>query len=285
VIEERKPTRVVIDSLSELQLLADSPLRYRRQVLALKQFFASRSCTVMMLDDRTAAGRALAFFGQQPDMLKSLYNLTRNNQVVAEDTEAMREALKEMGVRTDPIVRSLVKDVKRGAGRVYDPGLPSGPAPAVTEAPTKAVVTGDTSKVYNDGGGYSYWMNDDGSITMVTAPGKTGETKVQPGEKGYDAIKSFIDKQDAAGSTGLDTSVWQQSKQRAEGERQKKLADLARKAEPMPVEIPLQPTPMLDRVMESHYSGAKPVYGTRLPVDEEEDQIRPRVGPSNAKQW
>jgi circadian clock protein KaiC len=55
-IEEQKPTRVVIDSLSELQLLADTPLRYRRQVLALKQFFASRSCTVMMLDDRTAAG-------------------------------------------------------------------------------------------------------------------------------------------------------------------------------------------------------------------------------------
>jgi circadian clock protein KaiC len=56
VIEMRKPTRVVIDSLSELQLLADTALRYRRQVLALKQFFASRSCTVMLLDDRTAAG-------------------------------------------------------------------------------------------------------------------------------------------------------------------------------------------------------------------------------------
>ena len=56
VIEELKPSRVVIDSLSELQLLADSPLRYRRQVLALKQFFASRACTVMLLDDRTAAG-------------------------------------------------------------------------------------------------------------------------------------------------------------------------------------------------------------------------------------
>lgn len=56
VIEKLKPTRVVIDSLSELQLLADNPLRYRRQVLALKQFFASRSCTVMLLDDRTAAG-------------------------------------------------------------------------------------------------------------------------------------------------------------------------------------------------------------------------------------
>ena len=41
VIEERKPARVVIDSLSELQLLADTPLRYRRQVLALKQFLAA----------------------------------------------------------------------------------------------------------------------------------------------------------------------------------------------------------------------------------------------------
>ncbi len=59
VIDLRKPTRVVLDSLSELQLLADTPLRYRRQVLALKQFFASRSCTVMLLDDRTSAGADL----------------------------------------------------------------------------------------------------------------------------------------------------------------------------------------------------------------------------------
>jgi circadian clock protein KaiC len=54
-IETNKPTRVVLDSLSELQLLADTALRYRRQVLALKQFFAKRNCTVMLLDDRTAA--------------------------------------------------------------------------------------------------------------------------------------------------------------------------------------------------------------------------------------
>jgi circadian clock protein KaiC len=59
VIEERKPTRVVLDSLSELQLLADTPLRYRRQVLALKQFFSRRKCTVMLLDDRTAASADL----------------------------------------------------------------------------------------------------------------------------------------------------------------------------------------------------------------------------------
>jgi len=49
------PTRVVIDSLSELRLLAQNPLRYRRQVLALKHFFARRRCTVIVLDDLTAA--------------------------------------------------------------------------------------------------------------------------------------------------------------------------------------------------------------------------------------
>jgi circadian clock protein KaiC len=41
LVEELNPTRVVLDSLSELQLLSGSPLRYRRHVLALKQYFAS----------------------------------------------------------------------------------------------------------------------------------------------------------------------------------------------------------------------------------------------------
>jgi len=53
-IEKYKPTRAVLDSLSELQLLAESPLRYRRQVLALKQYLTSRNCTTVFLDDRTA---------------------------------------------------------------------------------------------------------------------------------------------------------------------------------------------------------------------------------------
>jgi circadian clock protein KaiC len=55
VLEEVRPHRVVLDSLSELQLLAPNPLIYRRQVLAYKQFFASRSCTTLFLDDRTAS--------------------------------------------------------------------------------------------------------------------------------------------------------------------------------------------------------------------------------------
>jgi circadian clock protein KaiC len=55
-IEEAKPSRLVIDSLSELRLLSDTPLRYRRQMLSLKQFFAGRKMTVMLLDDHAADG-------------------------------------------------------------------------------------------------------------------------------------------------------------------------------------------------------------------------------------
>jgi len=53
-VERVKPRRVAIDSLSELRLLAQNPLRYRRQILALKQFFKGRQCTVLLLDDRTS---------------------------------------------------------------------------------------------------------------------------------------------------------------------------------------------------------------------------------------
>jgi circadian clock protein KaiC len=53
-IERLNPRRLVFDSLSELRLLAQSSLRYRRQILAFKQFLAGRDCTVLMLDDRTA---------------------------------------------------------------------------------------------------------------------------------------------------------------------------------------------------------------------------------------
>lgn len=53
-VDRVKPKRVVFDSLSELRLLAQSPLKYRRQVLAMKQFFADRKCTVLVLDDLTS---------------------------------------------------------------------------------------------------------------------------------------------------------------------------------------------------------------------------------------
>jgi circadian clock protein KaiC len=54
--ERVKPDRVVVDSLSEIRLLAQSSLRYRRQILALKHYFTSHNATVLMLDDLTIEG-------------------------------------------------------------------------------------------------------------------------------------------------------------------------------------------------------------------------------------
>jgi circadian clock protein KaiC len=53
VVERTRPDRVVVDSLSEIRLLAQSSLRYRRQILALKHYFARSKATVLMLDDLT----------------------------------------------------------------------------------------------------------------------------------------------------------------------------------------------------------------------------------------
>lgn len=53
-IDRTRPTRVVLDSLSEMRLLAQTPLRYRREVLTLKQRLADLGCTVLLLDDRAS---------------------------------------------------------------------------------------------------------------------------------------------------------------------------------------------------------------------------------------
>jgi circadian clock protein KaiC len=54
-IERIKPSRLVFDSISEMRMLAESSLRYRRQMLTLKQFFAKQECTVLLLDDLTTS--------------------------------------------------------------------------------------------------------------------------------------------------------------------------------------------------------------------------------------
>lgn len=58
-VERVNPQRVVIDSLSEIRLLAQTTMRFRRQLLALKQYFIGRQCTVLLLDDRS---------GEAPDV-------------------------------------------------------------------------------------------------------------------------------------------------------------------------------------------------------------------------
>ncbi len=86
-VEELKPSRVVFDSLSELRLLSGTSLRHRRQILALKQFFSSRQCTVMLLDDNSTERedhqvRSIAHAVVSLEQLHSDYGSARRRLVV-----------------------------------------------------------------------------------------------------------------------------------------------------------------------------------------------------------
>ena len=90
-IERITPARVVVDSLSEMRLLAQNPLRYRREIFAFKQFLAQRSATVLVLDDMTATG---------PDLqLHSLVHGVVNLEELALDYGAERRRLRVTKMR------------------------------------------------------------------------------------------------------------------------------------------------------------------------------------------
>ncbi len=88
-VDEVKPKRVVIDSLSELRMLAQDPLRYRRQILAFKQYFSGRQCTVLLLDDRTNTDRDLQLQSIAHGVL-SLENLPRDYGVKRRRLEVLK---------------------------------------------------------------------------------------------------------------------------------------------------------------------------------------------------
>jgi circadian clock protein KaiC len=82
LIDNVKPERLVIDSLSELRLLAADTMRYRRQLLALKHFFGGRDTTVLLLDDRTAEGsdmqlQSIAHGVIRLEKMRRTYGVTR----------------------------------------------------------------------------------------------------------------------------------------------------------------------------------------------------------------
>ena len=109
-VERVQPQRVVIDSLSDMRLLARDPLRYRRQILSLKQFFTGRGCTVLLLDDRTfeASDRQLHSIAHGVVRLEQLpreYGPSRRRlQVVKIRGAAYREGLHDFAIRTGGIV-------------------------------------------------------------------------------------------------------------------------------------------------------------------------------------
>jgi circadian clock protein KaiC len=110
VVERLQPSRVVLDSLSELQLLASNPLGYRRQVLAFKQFFSSRSCTTIFLDDRTTSDgdlqvRSIAHGVISLERMQTDYGgIRRRLEILKYRGVAFREGLHDYKIRQGGIV-------------------------------------------------------------------------------------------------------------------------------------------------------------------------------------
>jgi circadian clock protein KaiC len=162
-IEKYKPTRVVLDSLSELQLLAESPLRYRRQVLALKQYLSGKGCTTLFLDDRTALSGDL----QVRSVAHGVITLELINQDYGSERRRVR-IVKYRGIA----FRGGSHDYKivTGGLRVF-PRLIA--AETRVSATRKQLSSGIAALDALTGGGL-----DEGTSTLISGPPGTGKSSL-----------------------------------------------------------------------------------------------------------
>jgi circadian clock protein KaiC len=164
-VERVKPRRIVFDSLSEMRLLAQDPLRYRRQVLALKQFFNGRDITVILVDDLTGANNG------RDDQLHSLCHGVITLERLTLDFGAARRRLQVQKLRgVDFIAGYHDLVIRRGGLRVF-PRLIAVEhhRPFVGEAVPSGVAELDRLL----GGGPLR-----GTCTMISGPAGAGKTTV-----------------------------------------------------------------------------------------------------------
>lgn len=109
-VDRLKPDRLVIDSLSELRLLASDAIRYRRQLLALKHYFAGRKTTVLLLDDQTRDQsdmqlQSIAHGVIRMEKLPRSYGVTRRRiEIVKMRGSAFREGYHDYTLREGGVV-------------------------------------------------------------------------------------------------------------------------------------------------------------------------------------
>lgn len=162
-VDELQPRRLVFDSLSEMRLLAQDPLRYRRQVLALKQFFAGRGLTVLLVDDLTASG------GERDNHLHSLCHGVLTLERLTLDFGAARRRLQIQKLRGVDFIAGYHDFVlRRGGLEIYPRMIAAGryqdfvgqPVPS-NIADMDALLHGDPLR---------------GTSTLITGPAGTGKT-------------------------------------------------------------------------------------------------------------
>lgn len=162
-VNAHRPQRLVIDSLSEIRLIAQNALRYRRQVLALKQFFGGHDCTVLLLDDRTG--------GIEDDHLQSIAHGVVMLEQLANQYGAERRRLRISKMRGVGF-RGGFHDfaIRRGGLDVF-PRLVA--AEHLTEFVDKDVPSGNAQLDGLLGGGLPT-----GTSTLLLGPAGTGKSTV-----------------------------------------------------------------------------------------------------------
>src|SRR6185295_17908340 len=110
VVKAQRPQRVVIDSLSELRLLAEAPFLYRRQLMSWQQFFAAQHCTVLLLKEQAADGSlsevsSLVHGVFQLEQVAPAYGMTRRRlQVLKLRETAFRTGYHDYSIRRGGVV-------------------------------------------------------------------------------------------------------------------------------------------------------------------------------------
>ena len=117
-VREIQPSRIIIDSMSELRMLARDSLRYRRQVLSLKQFFEGRDCTTLLLDER--------FANNQENQVQTIAHGVLCMQVLPRSYGITRRRLEVLKIRASSFREGFHDYIIVKGGVVVFPRLVSG---------------------------------------------------------------------------------------------------------------------------------------------------------------
>jgi circadian clock protein KaiC len=162
-VQRVRPERLVIDALSELRMLAKDPLRYRRQILSLKDFMADQECTVILLDDRSS---------RDPDLqLHSIVHGVISMDKVPREYGKTRRQIEVVKLRGTPYREGYHDYAIVTGGVVAFPRLVA--ADSRSEQPLEPVSSGIPELDALTGGGL-----DRGTSTLLIGPAGCGKTSI-----------------------------------------------------------------------------------------------------------
>jgi circadian clock protein KaiC len=162
-IQRVRPDRLVIDALSELRMLAKDPLRYRRQILSLKDFMAGQECTVLLLDDRSS---------RDPDLqLHSVVHGVVSMDKVPREYGKTRRQIEIVKLRGTPYHEGFHDYAIVTGGVVVFPRLVA--ANSRSDQPPEPVSSGIAELDALTGGGL-----DRGTSTLLIGPAGCGKTSL-----------------------------------------------------------------------------------------------------------